>query len=312
VTTRTVASLAAGASNTATTSLTMPTTIQAGIYHLCALADSAIPDTVDETDENNNTFCNDTEVVTVRPADLIVNVVSTTSVTAKVGERITVQNSVQNIGGAGSGPFTLALSLSRDAFYGGPDDLSLTHRTVLNLTGEGAASTSTAFTIVQIPTTASAGDYYICALADSGAVVTESSEGNNTLCSSSTINVPKPDLIMTALTTTATSVAKGGSFSLSNTVKNQGGSVAGNFSIRFVLSPNAVIGDADDVSLSPERGLASLGVGVSSAANSTLTVPPATPSGIYQIGAIADVNNTVDEEREDNNTLLAPTMITVP
>ena len=63
-TTRSVSSLAAGAPSTATTSLTIPSTTPAGIYYVCAKADSG--NTVIETDETNNTRCS-TSQVTVNP-----------------------------------------------------------------------------------------------------------------------------------------------------------------------------------------------------------------------------------------------------
>ena len=117
---------------------------------------------------------------------------------------------------------------------------------------------------------------------------------------------------MTALSTTATTVAKGASFVLSNTVKNQGGIAAPAFTIGFVLSVNTVIGDADDIVLSPQRSITSLNASASSAASTSVTVPLSTPSGSYYIGAIADVNNTVTEGNEGNNTRATVGVIGVP
>ena len=88
---------------------------------------------------------------------------------------------------------------------------------------------------------------------------------------------------------------------MSNTVKNQGGSTAGTFSIKFVLSKDDILGNTDDVALSPQRSL-SLGVGLSSSASSTVTVPLTAPSGTYGIWAIADSASTVLEINEANNS----------
>jgi subtilase family serine protease len=62
-TTRTVTSLAAGASSTATTKLIIPLNTPVGTYFLCALVDSA--HTVTESDETNNSGCSDTQILTV-------------------------------------------------------------------------------------------------------------------------------------------------------------------------------------------------------------------------------------------------------
>ena len=169
-----------------------------------------------------------------------------------------------------------------------------------------------ATTGLAIPSGTNAGTYYVCAKADSGSTITEADETNNILCSSTQVTVPLPDLVMTALSTTATSVAKGGSFSLSNATKNQGGSSAGSFAIGFVLSSNTTIGDSDDIALSSQRSVTSRGVGGTSSASTTVTVPLSTPSGFYYIGAITDINNTVTEGSEGNNTRTTTSTIIVP
>jgi hypothetical protein len=98
---------------------------------------------------------------------------------------------------------------------------------------------------------------------------------------------------------------------LSNTVKNQGGSAAGAFAIGFVLSANNIIGDGDDIALTPQRSVSGLGVGLSNGGSTTVTVPGDTAPDVYFIGAIADVNGAVAEGNESNNTRLAAGTITV-
>ena len=60
--TRTIASVTAGATNTATTTVTIPTTALSGPYYLCAKTDSN--STMTENDETNNSLCT-TSTITV-------------------------------------------------------------------------------------------------------------------------------------------------------------------------------------------------------------------------------------------------------
>jgi subtilase family serine protease len=175
----------------------------------------------------------------------------------------------------------------------------------------GVGATSSATNAVQIPATTPVGSYYVCAKADDKNSVVESDETNNTQCTATTVTVPPPDLVMTALGKTGTSVAQGGSLVLSNTVKNQGGSAAGAFAIGFVLSTNTIIGDGDDIPMTPQKSVSGLGVGLSSSSSTTVLVPDDTATGVYYVGAIADVNGAVAEGNENNNTRLATGTITV-
>jgi subtilase family serine protease len=175
----------------------------------------------------------------------------------------------------------------------------------------GIGGTSSATNALQIPLTILAGSYFICANADDGNSVDESEEGNNTGCTATTVTIPPPDLVMTALSKAVGSVAQGGSFAVSNTVKNQGGSSASSFAIGFVLSSDNVIGNGDDIAMTPQRSVGGLGVGLISNASTTVTVPGGTPQGTYYVGAVADVNGVIAEGNEGNNTRLATGTITV-
>jgi subtilase family serine protease len=57
-----VTSLAAGASSTGTTSLTIPTSTPSGTYYVCSIADSL--NQVAELNEGNNTLCSDGAAIT--------------------------------------------------------------------------------------------------------------------------------------------------------------------------------------------------------------------------------------------------------
>lgn len=125
------------------------------------------------------------------------------------------------------------------------------------------------------------------------------------------VDVPLADLILKTLSTTATAIAPGGSFSVSNTVSNQGTASAGSFTISFHLSSDPMYGGADDVPFAKTRTVSSLGVGASSAASISLTVPANTPFGHYYVVALADSAGAVAEELETNNARSTPSTIQV-
>jgi subtilase family serine protease len=301
--TRTVASLGAGATSTASTSLLIPSTTTPGNYYICVMADR--DNTVSETNETNNTRCTAATIQVVN-SDLITTAVTPNASTLSATATLSVTNSVKNQSVAAVPvAFKVGFVLSPTASYTDPGAVaSTTTRSVSTL---AAGATSTATTTVTFPNTTPPGNYYVCVKADSANAVTEADETNNTLCSAGTVTVPTADLIMSAVSMTAAAVSPGGNISLSNTAKNQGLFPAGSFTIAYHLSTNASYGDGDDITITQTRSVASLAVGASSAATTTLTVPLATPLGTYYVCAMADSGNTVTESNETNNSLCTAT-----
>jgi len=138
-----------------------------------------------------------------------------------------------------------------------------------------------------------------------------------------------PDLIMSALSTTATNVRPGTTMSTSSTVRNSGTATAPSSVVRFSLSLDQNYGGADDVALTPTRSVSNLSVNRTSTATLTLTVPVSATPGNYYFCATADGNSTVNELNEGNNglctaqtlrvdwpdltlTVVTPTAATVP
>jgi subtilase family serine protease len=302
-TTRTVTALVAGASNTATTSLSIPSNAPGGTYYLCAMADSV--NQVAETDETNNSLCSGA-TVTLPSADLVMTALSTATTVIAPGKTLPVSNSVKNQAGFSAGSFAIGFYLSVNA-DGSTQDVAITATRTLSALAAGA--TSTASTTLTIPAATPFGTYYVCAVADSGHTVAESDEGNNTLCTGSTIQVTLPDLSMTDVTPNAATAVKGGTLSVTTTVSN-GGAASGAFRIGFYLSVNAD-GSTQDVAITAIRSVGSLGAGASSTGTTSLTIPGATPSLSYYVCAIADSLNQVVETDEGNNTLCSGSQVNV-
>jgi subtilase family serine protease len=306
-TTRTVSSLAAGGLNSATTSLVIPAATPSGVYNVCAKADSG--GTVSEIDETNNSLCS-TLQVTVPQSDLIVSAISTTATVVSTGGSVSVSNSVKDQGGSSAGSSVVAFHLSTNAVYGDGDDIVMTATRTITSVAVGATSTATA--PVVIPASTPLGTYYLCAMADSGNTVSESNESNNTLCTSSTIQVTQPDMVISAVTPNAATVNAGSTLSVTNTAGNQGLVASGSFVIAFHLSLNAIYGDGDDVVMTTTRTVSSLAAGGSNSATTSLLIPATTLSGVYNVCAKADSGGTVTETDETNNSLCSILQVTVP
>ena len=306
-TTRSVSSLNAGASSSVTTTLTIPTTTPVRSYFVCAQADSA--NVLIEGDETNNGRCTST-ALSVAPTDLVLSVLSPNAASANAGGGLSVANTAANPGAALSRSFTIAFRLSPNQIYGDADDVVIpTTRTVTSLAIGGS---SPATTSVTIPATTRTGSYYVCAKADSANVVLETNETNNTRCSTTTVTLPPPDLIVSALFTSATTVSRGTSLSLANSVKNQGGAaMSTSATVAFHLSGDASYGGSDDVGLATTRASGVLAAGGTSSVTTTLPIPATTPVGPYFVCALADSTNVIAEGTETNNSRCTMAAITV-
>jgi subtilase family serine protease len=190
----------------------------------------------------------------------------------------------------------------------GADVVIITNRPVAAL---AAGSSNTGTTNLIVPASTPPNDYYVCAKADSLSQVAETDETNNTLCTGTLVTVPQPDLTVTAVSTTATTVKAGGTITVSNSIKNIGGSKAGSSVVAFHLSTDTTFGGVDDVASTTTRTIASLAINATSTASTGTKVPASTPAGIYYVCVQADKNNSVAEVDETNNDRCTMTTITV-
>lgn len=187
--TRTVTSLSAGATNTNSTNLTVPSSTPTGTYYICVQADSA--DVITEGNETNNTRCT-TNTIQVALADLVMTNVSPSTSSIGAGGSLPVTNTVMNQSSALTGSFKIAFRLSTNLVYGDSNDITITSsRTPSSLAG---GTSNTEVTNLLIPASTAAAGYYICSKADSSNSVPESNETNNTRCSSTTIAVTRPSI----------------------------------------------------------------------------------------------------------------------
>lgn len=311
---RAVSSLAAGATNTASTTVTIPYTTFSGSYFICAVADSLYQ--VDESSETNNVGCTTISTLVQGDPDLIMTQVEPNASSVSAGGTLSEMDTVKNIGTGPARPFSIAYSLSVDTTYGNGDDLALLPpRTIGNSQNDPAlleGDSNSATTVLNIPAATPPGTYHLCAVADWNNLVYESSESNNSLCSSATIAiVPIPDLIVTALSTTASAANPGGTIPVSISLTNQGGVTAGTSVVAFHFSPNATYGDSDDIPSVTTWTSGSLYQGTTVSITTQINIPATTPQGPYHICVMADSTGAVTEGDESNNTSCTSTTVTI-
>src|SRR5262249_43746250 len=114
-----------------------------------------------------------------------------------------------------------------------------------------------------------------------------------------TFTLQQPDLVESSLSNPPATVRRKGSFSVSDTVSNQGTGLAASSSTRYYLSLDAVRGTGDI--LIGSRAVPGLASGAQSSATVTVKVPNSTPLGSYFVLACADDGSAVPESSETNN-----------
>jgi len=244
--------------------------------------------------------------------DLVETAVSNPPATVTQGGTFSVTDTVQDNGSVGAGASTTRYYLSTDTTKSAGDVLLTGSRSVPALAA-GASSTGTVS--VTVPGATAVGTYFLLACADDTGAVPESNEGNNCIASSTTVQVQAgaggPDLVVTAVSNPPASVAIGGSFSMTDTTMNSGGSpTLINTKTKYYLSLDTVK-NSGDKALTGARVVPPLAAGASSTGSKTVTVKLTTNPGTYFVLACADGAKKVAESNEGNNCKASTTQVTV-
>jgi subtilase family serine protease len=279
--------LAAGASASATTSLTIPTGTAAGTWYVIAQADGQR--VWPETNENNNT---QVKAVKLGP-DLTISTF-TVPATGTAGASILVSHTLKNQGADPAGASTTRFWFSSNALLDA-SDAALGEQPMGPL---AAGATASASTSLLIPAGTPGGTYYVIAEADGGDAVGESNESNNASFKSLKLG---SDLVVSAFTVPGTA-SSGSTISVNHTVKNQGVEPAGGSTTRFWFSSNAIL-DGADLALEGQP-IGALAAGASASASTSLIIPAGTAAGTWYVIAEADGADAVAEASESNNTMV--------
>jgi subtilisin family serine protease len=289
---REVPALAAGASHSGSTTITIPGGTAPGTWYVIAQADGE--GVLVETSETNNKYARSLNV----GPDLDITAFSAPTVAA-AGQSIVVTDTTKNQGAGAADPSQTRFYLSTNGTLE-PADALIGSRSVPALAA-GASSSGSA--TVTIPQGTTAGTWYIVAMADGEGVVPEAVETNNIYARSIKIG---PDLDITSLSAPAAASA-GQSIVVTDTTKNQGGGQAGPSLTQVFLSANGSLDSADI--LAGSRSVPALAAGASSSGSITITIPEAMATGIWNIIVKADGEGVVSETSESNNTAMRSLMV---
>jgi subtilase family serine protease len=293
-----VPALADGTEDVGSTSLTIPANTATGTHYIIGKADA--DNAVLEAKETNNTL---SRSIRIGP-DLDV-VAFTAPGTGGAGLPLTVSDTTTNQGGGSVASTVMKFYLSANSSVDA-HDMVIGSRTVPGLAaGDSSTAPSTTLTI---PANAAVGTHYVIAKADADGSVTETSETNNTY---SRIIKIGPDLKVSTLTASASTVAAGAVVTVTDKITNEGGGGSGTSVTRFYLSVNTTL-DASDVAFTPGRSVPVLGPGVFSTGPTALTIPAGTAPARYYILAKADGDHGTAETSETNNVQSRSITVTAP
>ena len=297
--------LGAYQSLTSYSSVTIPTGTAAGNYYLLAVADPL--NAVMETNETNNVGYYQFTVTGPFTGTIVPftgsNTVTTCSTT--VYDHGGFGNYSDNANGTltiNPGTANSRIELSFNSFavetccdrlmiYDGPDAQS------------PLLATLTTMPSLPIMATNSTGALTLVFTSD-GSVTASGFDAAVTCVTAPTI---LPDLLLTQIGASPSSVPVGNNLSLSATVANQGGGSATSSAVGYYLSTNQVL-DASDILLGTSAGT-SLAASVSANRQLVAAVPVSVTPGAYYVLFMADPLNAVAEANETNN--LASLAVTV-
>ena len=302
--TRSISSLAAGASSPGSRTLTIPSSMALGTYYVIACADDT--KAVGERDEFNNCQSSASPVVVGRP-DLVISTIGNPPAAVAPGGNFVASDTTLNQGDAGGGASATRYYLSSVPARNAQSRLLTGMRQIVAL-GAGVPSSGTA--TITIPTNVPLATYYLIACADDFLKVLERDETNNCSVAATQLVVSRADLVATDVTSPPAVVLPAGTFAVTDTVVNQGGVAAGPSGTRYYLSTTPTKTSQSRL-LSGTRILPGLGPGATSQAAKSVTVPSGTPLATYYFHACADDLRQVVENNETNNCVAAATQVTV-
>ena len=299
--------------------LVLPFTALPGGYRLVVQVDA--PNDIAETSEANNTVVSAINAVVVpartgtdpTSADLVV-FGPTTAVTATRGGQISSPLTVANLG---AGPATgitqlVQVVLSRDNVLGNADDYVLTEDAFADLGDLTSLASGSLFTagLLAVPNNAPTGQFFVILVADPNNTVAERDNANNTWISPRplvTINsdsVGSPNIAAT-ISFSGGSFATGTTASVPTTIRNTSTTAAAPFAVRYVLSVDNIIGNADDITIGTQTIAAGLAAGATTTFTASLDIEPGNLAlGSYYLAAVADSGSVLSESNEADNVAI--------
>ena len=240
--------------------------------------------------------------VTTQP-DLVIQNAHIDDVTVNIGQSINVDWEVRNSGTGAAAVSNGGVYLSRDAVWNSAD-IKVGNDATIALS---ASSTDTGEHVkFVVPTSVSAGTWYVLVVGDDGKQVTESSESNNVWSQKITVSnsTSRPDLVIQNAHINDTTVKPGQTVKVSWDVLNIGTAEAAGTDTFIFLSRDMTLTSSDRY-LDHET-LSTMSVNERDAEYQSFTMPTDLARGHYYLAVVADAGLAAAETNEANNIAWIP------
>lgn len=250
--------------------------------------------------DNNVSRSQQVNVILTPPADLVPSGIGLPSSTS-TGQQLSYNFTIYN---QGAGQPNVGSWKDKVYFCTNPDSLvnAIPFRTLYHSNGLAPDDQYMVSETIGLPSNIAEGDYYLYVVTDADNQVFEYLyEDNNTYRSALPMTVMKPDLTVTTILADEL-FGVGQSVNISYTLKNQGAGGIDNVNVTdyLYLSPTATMANATRIATSSHA--LSLGSQQTVTYNVSAQVPEIA-EGTYYLFVVTDVNNTLNESAEDNNSL---------
>jgi subtilase family serine protease len=271
--------------------ITIPAGTSYGSYYLLYSAD---PNNITPESNELNNVSYSPVTVTAPTNDLRVSALRTAGTAVAAGSSIDATPLSFNAGTTGTASYKIGFYLSTDSVYDS-SDLYLQQQ-LMNPLNPGVRDSATS--VITIPVSMPAGDYYLVAYADFTHMVTESSESNNYMSCRISIVEGFNDVTMRSISSSGY-VTSGSGLTLYYNVQNICNLYQFNVKTALYFSTDTVPGPSDVV-----LGVSNIAVltpGQYYNGNLSFSLPPGTPYGSYYIIAKTDYPDYITEPDEINN-----------
>ena len=273
----------------------IPSNMNAGTYYWGYILD--VNSDVDESSESNNVrTCGQITLQEDLP-DIEAISVSTSSSSVVMGDTITVQYRIDNIGTDYTGSFHWKLYLSSDSTIT-TSDTFVDEFSVSSISG-GSYRSGYEYS-VGIPTGMNTGYHYLGMIADNRDSVNELDETNNVVSSNSRIDIEEPADLVPGSPSGPNSAQAGQQVSISWRIDNTGDDTSGWFYWEMYLSTDSTI-TTSDTKLGSTQQASSISGGSYRSGTMNVNLPSNLGQGTYYFGIITDTTSRISEGDETNN-----------
>lgn len=277
----------------------VPFSVPAGEYYVLFYTDPLY--SITETNENNNGAYQSTKVVILGNSsfqpDLAIPNSSINKDTVEVGDWVTVTAELHNNTSRTATYHRVSYYWSVDSLWDSTD-VYLASRSINLLT---SSYPRTEVQNLTIPIGAALGNYHILVVTDDLQQIAESDENNNIAAVPVVIAAPRPELTISSMVSTPSTLEAGTATTVYYNVRNTGinTGVGGHYTGYYLSSDNVF--DASDTYLG-EGYIDTVTINGSTGDTALLVIPPTTPLGNYYLIFYADHRQQQREQDETNNT----------